>query len=953
MNSELVLKNLKTVVDSIAELCVAHPVRLVAVSKTFPADAVLLCYQHGGQRHFGENYVQELEAKAHQLALKGANEIRWHYIGRLQSNMIRRLCAVPNLWCVETVDSAKHADALQRAIEARGDEQQQLLNVFIQVNTSGEPNKRGVRPDELLLLAKHITAQCQHLSLIGLMSIGDIAQSLGGGEENADFALLRRLRDELQVQLRLPNMLELSMGMSADYHLAIKYGSTNVRVEMSVSRPPMRQRMAQQSRVASLVMAIEQIHRQDGGRAASVAFVRAPPNVVSQRMRVLAQVYELLVRNRRATKRDLYYEHKKLYGTQINFNRALTALCKQLSASRSELHVISCSRGFAIGNLRLFDGMDDDSVVDFRASPVAIVESLCHFSLVHSEAQFLLVVEKDAIFQRLIDEQFLHKFPRGILLTGRGYPDFCTRQFLHWLSVQLPALPMLALVDADPYGVEIFLTYKYGSSRSIVEAGAFHLPRLRWLGFLPSEAQKLPIPSNQCLQLSEKDRKRIERIAQRTNGHGEEERSLFNYELSVMLNSSQKLELEALCSISANYLSTVYLDNKLLPLNVSVAQPYDGNNNVERVQNVISEVIRVTISELIGITPSEVIKMVISEVIRMTALGVIKMTALGVIGMTNSGVIRMMTSEMIRKALLEVITISEVIKMTALGVIRMTTLGVIKMTILGRRLLKDILTDGPPEDIGGGMEVCDSDGDAAPVPRFAWRKIVVRSKPLSGGASSGSSSVDMGNTRVVCTVNGPREQQQQSASASVDTAMEEGVLSVTLRGGDIEPTLRYSVERALQAVVCLRKLARTETAIELNVLSDDGGAFAACLIAAGVAVASANIEMFDVLLACNVLLIPPTSSQTSCSTTGALPPLQIVYDPDKAAIAEHAGKASALTLAVIPSIGQAVCAELTGAACPLPQRQLRRALSEVYEHCLTLYGTVRAALLKGVAEGAI
>uniref|UniRef100_A0A183C1A5 DNA topoisomerase (ATP-hydrolyzing) n=1 Tax=Globodera pallida TaxID=36090 RepID=A0A183C1A5_GLOPA len=455
-----------------------------------------------------------------------------------------------------TVDSAKYADALQRAIEARGDEQQQqqLLNVFIQVNTSGEPNKRGVRPDQLLPLAKHITAQCHNLSLIGLMSIGAIAQSLGGGEENADFALLRRLRDELQVQLRLPNMLELSMGMSADYHLAIKYGSTNVRRRQTLKRNERQPAdcpaiMAQQSRTASLVTAIEHIHRQDGGRA-SAAFVRAPPNVVSQRMRVLAQVYELLVRNRRATKRDLYYEHKKLYGTQINFNRALTALCKQLSASRSELHVISCSRGFAIGNLRLFDGMDDDSVVDFRASPVAIVESLCHFSLVHSEAQFLLVVEKDAIFQRLIDEQFLHKFPRGILLTGRGYPDFCTRQFLHWLSVQLPALPMLALVDADPYGVEIFLTYKYGSSRSIVEAGAFHLPRLRWLGFLPSEAQKLPIPSNQCLQLSEKDRKRIERIAQRTNGHGEEERSLFNYELSVMLNSSQKLELEALCSIS-------------------------------------------------------------------------------------------------------------------------------------------------------------------------------------------------------------------------------------------------------------------------------------------------------------------------------------------------------------------------------------------------------------------
>uniref|UniRef100_A0A914IA38 Alanine racemase N-terminal domain-containing protein n=1 Tax=Globodera rostochiensis TaxID=31243 RepID=A0A914IA38_GLORO len=213
MNCELMLKNLKTVIDSIAELCIAHSVRLVAVSK------------HGGQRHFGENCVQELETNAHQLALKGANEIRWHYIGRIQSNMILRLMPT---------------DALQRAIEAR-------------VNTSGEPNKRGMRPDQLLLLTKHITAQCHNLSLIGLMSIGAIAQSLGGGEENADFALLRRLRDELQVQLRLPNMLELSMGMSADYRLG-----------------------------------------------------------------------------------------RTLYGTQVNFTRALTALCKQLSASRSELHVISC-----------------------------------------------------------------------------------------------------------------------------------------------------------------------------------------------------------------------------------------------------------------------------------------------------------------------------------------------------------------------------------------------------------------------------------------------------------------------------------------------------------------------------------------------------------------------------------------------------------------------------------
>ncbi|KAL3122418.1 hypothetical protein niasHT_001453 [Heterodera trifolii] len=278
------------------------------------------------------------------------------------------------------------------------------------------------------------------------------------------------------------------------------------------------------------------------------------------------------------------------------------------------------------------------------------------------------------------------------------------------------------------------------------------------------------------------------------------------------------------------------------------------------------------------------------------------------------------------------------------------------------RFLRHILPDGQQQqqqqedgddDVGQRMEegMCGTGGTPlANIDQqqpFAWRKIVVRSNPLSGGdCSSGSASIDMGNTRVMCTVNGPRELQQQSVSSSADAAasMEEGVLCVTLRGCDIDASLRYSVERALQAAVCLRKLARTETAIELNVLSDDGGAFAACLVAAGVAIASANIEMLDVLLACNVLLIPSNSLTA---------PLRIVFDPDKATIAAHAGKASTLTMGVIPTIGQVVCAELCGDACPLPAHQLRGALSDVYEHCLTLYGTVRAALLKGVTEGAL
>lgn len=141
---------------------------------------------------------------------------------------------------------------------------------------------------------------------------------------------------------------------------------------------------------------------------------------------------------------------------------------------------MSCSTGFAIGDLHLCRAMED-SEVDFHHSPVPITEALAKFDLVQTEAKFLLVVEKDSIFQRLLDEHWADKFPKSILVTvsfcnskiklgykwtffennlvffkGRGYPDICTRRFLAWLSDQLPQLPMLALVDADPYGNSFF-----------------------------------------------------------------------------------------------------------------------------------------------------------------------------------------------------------------------------------------------------------------------------------------------------------------------------------------------------------------------------------------------------------------------------------------------------------------------------------------------------------------
>jgi PLP dependent protein len=194
--------------------------RLVAVSKTKPADAVREAYA-AGHRHFGENYVQELVTKAGELPA----DIQWHFIGTLQSNKAKALLSVPNIFCVETVDREKAATALDAAAKSIGRESK--LRVLVQVNTSGEESKSGCAAEEAVALAKHVVDHCPRLELGGLMTIGAPDES----EEPIAFRTLFETRDKVAEHLRVPAAnLELSMGMSGDFEAAIRMGSDSVRV---------------------------------------------------------------------------------------------------------------------------------------------------------------------------------------------------------------------------------------------------------------------------------------------------------------------------------------------------------------------------------------------------------------------------------------------------------------------------------------------------------------------------------------------------------------------------------------------------------------------------------------------------------------------------------------------------------------------------------------------------
>jgi hypothetical protein len=219
-----ILSNLQAVHQSIEHAAKASQrdpasVQLLAVSKTFPAEAVREAYL-AGQRAFGENYMQEAVNKIN--ALRDL-PLEWHFIGPIQSNKTRDI-AENFLW-VHGVDRLKIA---QRLSEQRPADLPPL-NICLQVNVSGEESKSGVAPAEVLSLALQIE-QLPQLKLRGLMAIP--APVDGVEQQRKPFAQLRELS-----QLLIKNGVAvdtLSMGMSHDFVAAIQEGATIIRVGTAI-----------------------------------------------------------------------------------------------------------------------------------------------------------------------------------------------------------------------------------------------------------------------------------------------------------------------------------------------------------------------------------------------------------------------------------------------------------------------------------------------------------------------------------------------------------------------------------------------------------------------------------------------------------------------------------------------------------------------------------------------
>ncbi len=187
-------------------------ITLVAVSKTKPVEDILELYDLG-HRDFGENYVQELVEKAERLP----KDIRWHFIGHLQSNKVKLITSF--IYLIHGVDSLK----LLKEIDKQAEKNKRLIDCLLQVHIAEEETKFGFDENELFALE---IGQFVNVKIKGLMGMASLSEYVN--KIRTEFKHLKTIYKKLSTLT--PQLSILSMGMSADYKIAIEEGSNMVRI---------------------------------------------------------------------------------------------------------------------------------------------------------------------------------------------------------------------------------------------------------------------------------------------------------------------------------------------------------------------------------------------------------------------------------------------------------------------------------------------------------------------------------------------------------------------------------------------------------------------------------------------------------------------------------------------------------------------------------------------------
>jgi len=273
---------------------------------------------------------------------------------------------------------------------------------------------------------------------------------------------------------------------------------------------------------------------------------------------VLQLVHELCTRRIHTTKRDLFYTDVKLFRQQTESDDVLNDVACLIGCTRNSLNVVASEKGIVVGRVTF---QEDGDLIDCTRMGVggkAIPPYTDRITNITSDAEFILLVEKDAAFMRLAEDRFYNRV-KCIIVTAKGQPDVGTRLFLRRLKRELH-LPILGLVDSDPYGLKILSVYMSGSKGMSYDSANLATPDIKWLGIRPTDLDRYGIPEQCRLAMTENDLKTGKDMLEEDFI---KKNPAWHRELSLMVKRKEKAEIQALSNFGFQYLTEVYLPEKI------------------------------------------------------------------------------------------------------------------------------------------------------------------------------------------------------------------------------------------------------------------------------------------------------------------------------------------------------------------------------------------------------
>jgi len=274
--------------------------------------------------------------------------------------------------------------------------------------------------------------------------------------------------------------------------------------------------------------------------------------------RVMEIVFNLLKSNLHATKREVYYSDVNLFREQKYSDKIIEDVASMIQTTRDSIHVVASARGSAMGRVTIRDGGDLIDLTKMGTGGWAVTPFLDQLEIVESDAEFIILSEKDAAVMRLAEAKYWNRQP-CIVLTGKGSGDIATRAFLKMLVKELE-IPAFALVDSDPYGHYIYSVFLRGSKRLSYESPFIATPELKLLGVLSRDLDEYNIPKSVRIPMQPTDIKRVRDMLKEPFVQQNKE---WVKDLRLMLQLREKAEIQAFASHSFEYLTDTYLPQKL------------------------------------------------------------------------------------------------------------------------------------------------------------------------------------------------------------------------------------------------------------------------------------------------------------------------------------------------------------------------------------------------------